>query len=97
MAHGGRLNASGCQAWRLCGTCGCRTWVSHLLGLLLTSSAGSTVNFTGVLPPICTVGLSCPELTHREGFAHHKRLVSRWYVLLVVGSFVVLVVALAVG
>lgn len=51
----------------------------------------------GFCLPICTVGLSCPELTHREGFAHDKRLVSRWYVLLVVGSFVVLVVALVVG
>lgn len=31
--------------------CGCQTRVSHLLDLLLTSSAESTVNFTGVLPP----------------------------------------------
>lgn len=51
----------------------------------------------GFCLPICTVGLCCPELTHGEGFAHHKQLVSRWYVLLVVGSFVVLVMALAVG
>lgn len=48
--------------------------------------------------PVCKVGIRCLGLTHRERtFSHREGLVSKRFVLLGVGGFVFLSVALAVG